>query len=492
MTTSRISSSFGLLGLPLATVLLLGNASLPAAVGPDYRRPEVPAAERFADADLGSWKEAAPADAIARGDWWRVFDDPVLDELVRQAAANNQDLKAAAARVTQARAVARNAKADFFPSLFLDALATRGRTSDNSPTRLPHQTGNEFRVPVDLTYELDLWGRVRRSFESANAEAQARLAAFENTLLLLKADVAQDYFALRTLDTERQILRDTISLRRDALGLVNARFQGGAASELDVSRAETELASTQAELLAVDRQRAEVEHALAVLLGQPASQFAVSELPLAAGTLPPVIPPGLPADLLERRPDIAEAERLLAAANARIGVAKAAFFPLVRLTGVAGFESVDVETLFHWESRMWTLGPSVTLPIFQGGRNRANLKRSRAAYDEGVANYRERILVAFKETQDALTGARLLSEQAAVQEQSTASSRKTADLSNKRYRAGLVSYLEVVESERTALNAQRESARLTGQRLVTSIQLIKALGGGWQDSALPKLASKAH
>jgi multidrug efflux system outer membrane protein len=448
--------------------------------------------EQFVDAALGSWKEATPADAIARADWWRVFEDPALDALERQAAANNQELKAAAARVTQARALARNAKADFFPALSLDASATRGRTSDNSPTRLPHQTGNEFRVPLDLTYELDLWGRVRRSFESANAEAQARLAAFESTLLLLKADVAQNYFALRTLDTERAILRHTISLRRDALALVKARFEGGAASELDVSRAETELTSTQAELLIVERRRADIEHALAVLIGQPASQYALSELPLVPGTLPPVIPAGLPGDLLERRPDIAEAERLLAAANARIGVAKAAFFPVVRLTGVAGFESVDVQTLFNWESRVWALGPSVTLPIFQGGRNRANLKRSHAVYEENVANYRQQLLVAFKETQDALTGARLLSQQAELQNQSTASARRTAELSNTRYRAGLVSYLEVVESERTALNAERDSARISGQRLVTSVQLIKALGGGWQDSALPKLAGPSQ
>ena len=478
------------LALALMTTWWSGNAM--AAVGPDYRRPTVPTAGQFADAELGNWKEATPADEIARGDWWTIFHDPNLDNLERQAAENNQDLKAAVARVTQARALARNAKADFFPSLTFDPSASRGRSSDNGLNRLPNQLGNDFRVPLDLTYELDLWGRVRRSFEGANADAQARVAAFENTLLILKADVAQNYFALRTLDTERAILRNTIHLRSEALDLVNARYKGGASSELDVSRAETELTSTKAELLAVDRRRAEIEHALAVLVGQPASEFAVKELPLDGNTLPPVIPAGLPGDLLERRPDIAEAERLLAAANARIGVAKAAFFPVVRITGTAGFESFDVESLFNWESRVWSIGPSVTLPLFQGGRNRANLKRSRAAYEENVANYRQRILVAFKEVQDALTGARLLSEQAAVQDQSRASARNTADISNKRYRAGLVSYLEVVDSERTALGAERESARIAGQRLVTSIQLVKALGGGWQDSSLPKLASRAR
>jgi multidrug efflux system outer membrane protein len=475
------------LGLALAAGGL--SANLLAAVGPNYQRPAAPTPASFADTELGAWKEAAPADAIARGNWWSVYNDPVLDRLERQAAESNQDLKAAVARVSQARALARSAKADFFPSLSLDPSASRGRTSENVLNPMPNRLGNDFRVPLDLNYELDLWGRVRRSFEGANADAQARLAAFENTLLLLKADVAQNYFALRALDTERAILRNTIQLRREAFDLVNSRYKGGAASELDVSRAETELNSTEAELLAVNRDRAEVEHALAVLEGKPASEFAVKELPLDANTLPPVIPAGLPSELLERRPDIAEAERLLAAANARIGVAKGAFFPVVRLTGAAGFESLDVDSLFNWESRLWSLGPSITLPLFQGGRNRANLRRSKAVFEENAAGYRQRVLVAFKEVQDALTGARLLSRQAEAQERSLASARRTADISDARYRAGLVSYLEVVESERTALTAERDSARLTGQRLLTSVQLIKALGGGWADSNLPKLAA---
>ncbi len=477
------------IALALAFAGVSANAVGGLAVGPDYRRPSTPTTTNFTDSALGAWKEATPADAIARGDWWRLYHDSVLDDLEVQAAAANQDLKAAVARVTQARALARNAKADFFPTLSLDPFMVRVRQSENALNPAPNQLGNSFAVPFDLTYELDLWGRVRRAFEGANLDAQARLAAFENTLLVLRVDVAQNYFTLRTLDTERAILRNTLGLRRDALGLVNARYQGGAASELDVSRAETELNATEAELLATDRRRAEVEHALAVLVGKPASEFAVKELPLDADTLPPVIPAGLPSDLLERRPDIAEAERNLAAANARIGVAKAAFFPVVRLTGVAGFESMDVETLFNWESRVWSLGPSITLPIFQGGRNRANLKRAQAVFEENAAGYRQRILVAFKEVQDALTGARLLSQQADAQERSFASARKTAEISNTRYRAGLVSYLEVVESERTALTAERESARITGQRLVTSVQLIKALGGGWADSSLPRLAA---
>jgi multidrug efflux system outer membrane protein len=420
--------------------------------------------------------------------FWHIYNDPVLDVLEHEAAENNQDLRAAVARVTQARAQARIAKADFFPTLTLDPSHSWSRLSPNILNPLPLAQGNDINVPLDLSYELDLWGRVRRSFEASNADAQARQAAFENTLLVLKADVAQSYSAIRTLDSERSILRNTIELRRESLKLVNSLSRGGAASDLDVSQAETELDTTAAALLALDRHRADLEHAMAVLEGKPASEFTVKELPLAATTPLPVIPAGLPGDLLERRPDIAEAERALAASNARIGVATGAFFPVVRLTGAAGFESMDVETLFNWQSKAWSLGPSITLPLFEGGRIRANLKRSRAAYEESVATYRQQVLVAFKEVQDALTDSRLLNQQAQAQDRSTASAHRTADISNSRYRAGLVSYLEVVESERTALDAERESARLTGQRLVTSVQLIKALGGGWADSSLPKLA----
>jgi multidrug efflux system outer membrane protein len=474
----------------IIAALAIGGASpnLVAAVGPDYQRPPAPAPANYLDTEWGSWKEAVPADAIARGDWWAIYHDPVLDALERGAAANNQDVKAAVARVTQARALARIAKADFFPTLTLDPSYSWSRLSPNVLNPLPNTHGNDISVPLDLSYELDLWGRVRRLYEASNADAQARQAGYENTLLVLKADVAQNYFAIRTLDSERSIVRHTIELRRESLKLVNSLSRGGAASDLDVSQAETELDTTEAALLAIDRDRADLEHVLAVLEGKPASEFAVKGLPLAAATPLPVIPAGLPGDLLERRPDIAEAERALAAANARIGVAKGAFFPVVRLTGAAGFESMDVEALFNWQSMAWSLGPSLTLPLFEGGRIRANLKRSQAAYDENVAKYRQQVLVAFKEVQDALTDSRLLDQQAQAQDRSTTSARRTAEISNSRYRAGLVSYLEVVESERTALDAERESARLTGRRLVTSVQLIKALGGGWADSSLPKFA----
>ena len=302
----------------------------------------------------------------------------------------------------------------------LDPSYNRTRYSPKAPLAFPLSHAHDIKVPFDLNYDLDLWGRVRRSFESATRDADARVAAFESLRLTLHAEVA-----------------------------------------------------------AVERRRSELKNAIALLVGRPASDFSMAEKPLPWDSAPPVVPPGLPGELLERRPDIAEAERDLASRNARIGVAKAAFFPTVRLTGFAGWESTDVESLFNWQSRIWRLGPSVTLPIFQGSRNRATLRRAQATWVEGVANYRERVLIAFKEVQDALTASRLLGEQAVAQSRALAAAQRSAKLSRTQYNAGFVSYLEVIESERTALATERASAQLAGQRFVTSIQLIKAIGGGW-------------
>jgi multidrug efflux system outer membrane protein len=452
------------------------------AVGPNYQRPAVSVPPSYKESNLGSWKESEPQDQIAKGNWWELFGDAKLDDLEEQAAANNQGLKAAVARVTQARATAREAKSEFFPNLQAEPSFTRVRTSENLANPFPDSNFNDFRVPLDLSYELDIWGRVRRSFEAANDESRASVANYETVWLTLKADVAQNYFTLRAIDSERGILRDTIELRKAALKLVEARYTGGAASELDVSRAETELATTESEYIGLGKSRAALENALAVLLGKSASEFSLPEASL--DTVPPIIPAGLPSELLERRPDVAESERLLASQNARIGVAKAAFFPVVRLTGTAGLESGDISTLFNWQSRAWSLGPSISLPIFEGGRNVANLKRAKGAYEEAVAQYRGRVLVAFQEVEDGLSGLRILADQATAQDRSVAAASRTAEISNKRYHAGLVSYLEVVDSDRTKLQTQRDAIRILGQRLITSVQLVKALGGGWGDSSL--------
>ena len=475
------------IGIAVST-FLISALSGSAAVGPNYVRPtsSVPVTYKSTN-DLGAWKEAKPLDNVPKGNWWEIFGDSTLDELERQAVVANQDLKAAVARVDQARAAARVARSELLPSLDANPSWHRERFSPNQVPSFGDITANTFRTPLDLSYEIDLWGRVRRSFESARADAQASLAAFHNVLLTLQSDVAQSYFALRALDAEIATAVSTVALRQEQVRLVRSRFEGGIGNELDVARAETELATTEAEVSSLAKRRVELENALAILVGANPATFklaALNDANVNWNPTPPVVPAGLPADLLERRPDVAEAERQLAAANARIGVAKAAFFPVLRLTGSGGYLSGDIDNLFNWESRVWSIGPSISLPVFAGGRNRANLKRSKAAYEEAVAAYRQRILVAFGDVENSLAGIHHLGNQAAAQQRAVANARRAAELAGERYRAGIVSYLEVVDANRATLQTERANAQIVGQRLITAVQLIKALGGGWTEHQL--------
>ncbi|TAK98876.1 MAG: efflux transporter outer membrane subunit [Verrucomicrobia bacterium] len=459
------------------------------AIGPDYKRPAMTASPtRYKAEVLGSWKEGQPLDHVPKGEWWGIFADDTLNDLQRRATAANQELKAAVARVEQARSVARVARSELLPTITADPSYTRQRFSPNAVPSFGGVTAYEFRAPLDLSYEIDLWGRVRRGFESARADAQASLAAFGNMLLSLHADVAQNYFALRALDAEIATVTSTVGLRKEQVQLVRSRFEGGIGNELDVSRAETELATTEAEAASLAKRRAEFENALAVLVGENPSTFHFAAASSADGAkwnpTPPAIPAGLPSDLLERRPDVAESERQLAAANARIGVAKAAFFPSLHLTGSGGYVSGDIDSLFNWDSRVWSIGPSLSLPIFAGGRNLANYKHAKSVYEESVATYRQRILVAFGDVENSLAGIRHLSDQASAQDRAVANARRAAELAGERYRAGIVSYLEVVDANREALQAERSRAQLTGQRLAASVQLIKAIGGGWDEREL--------
>jgi hydrophobe/amphiphile efflux-1 (HAE1) family protein/NodT family efflux transporter outer membrane factor (OMF) lipoprotein len=476
-------------GAAAALILFVGISSVSAGrltIGPDYKRPTNSVPGSYKAVDLGSWKEGKPLDNAPKGAWWQVFGDSTLNELEHQAVGANQELKAAVARVDQARASARVARSEFLPSLNFDPSFTRQRFSPNQDPSFGAITANSISVPLDLSYEIDIWGRVRRSFESARAEASASAATYYNILLTLESDVAQNYFLLRSLDDEIRTVTSTVGLRKEQVQLVRSRFEGGIGNELDVARAETELATTEAEASSLAKRRAELEDALAILVGANPSTFSLAAL---GGTnvwnpIPPAIPAGLPGELLERRPDVATAERQLASANARIGVAKAAFFPVVRLTGSGGYLSGDIDNLFNWESRVWSIGPTVSLPIFAGGRNRAEYKRSKSAYQEAIAKYRQQILVAFGEVENSLAGIHHLSNQAVAQNRAVTNSRRAADLATQRYRSGLVSYLEVVDASREALQAERGSAQLTGQRLVVAVQLIKALGGGWTERQL--------
>jgi multidrug efflux system outer membrane protein len=454
-------------------------AALPS-VGPEYARPSVPTPPAFRDAPdaAAAWKIGAPNEAASRGEWWTLFADPALDSLETRALAANQDLRAAAARVEQARAAAGLTRSEYWPQVSLNPSIDRSRASGTVDNQLPQLVSTTDQVSLNAAWELDLFGRVRRLNQAARADAEASAALFESVRLSLAADVAIGYFSLRALDREIAIVQETVELRQHELELVKARWQGGTVAELDVARAETELATVETESASLATQRAAAQNALAVLLGTPAPEFALTT-DSSADALPPAVPAGLPAGLLERRPDIAAAERALAAANARIGVAKAAFFPAISLTASAGYASADMNNLFMTDSRSWSIGPSLYLPIFQGGRNQANLARSRAAYDESVATFRQRVLVAFSEVQDALTATRLLAVQSAAQDRALVSARRAASIAQTRYDAGYVTYFEVIDAQRTVLSLEQAGAQLSAQRLNNSVKLIKALGGGW-------------
>ncbi len=439
-------------------------------VGPDYQKPATPAPAAFVE--TGPWKTAAPRDHLPKGTWWTIYHDSTLDRLATQATAASPTLAAALARRDQARAVARLGRADQLPRLDVNASAERGRSASTGTT------SNTFSLPLDLRWELDLWGRVRRSVESARAAAAASEADYQQVLLSVQADVARAYFSLRALDVERALIARTLDSRRRSLEIVQRRFKLGASGELDVSLAATELATAESDLLGIQQDRTALHYALAVLCGQLPESFT-----LAADAAPltpaPAIPTGLPSDLLERRPDVAAAERTLAATHARIGVAQAAFFPSISLTGSAGYRSDELGSLLEWSNRQWSLGPSVSLPIFNAGANRANRERAEAVYAEAIADYRRQVLVAFSEVETTLSDLRLLAERAAVLERAVASSRRAADLVVIRYRAGQINYLDVTAAERTAIANERLAAQIRGQHLIASVLLIKALGGGW-------------
>jgi multidrug efflux system outer membrane protein len=462
-------------------VLLCALALGGCAVGPDYHKPSAGPLPAKWKAE-SPWKTGEPRDAEIKADFWKVFDDPILDALEQEATTNSPDLRAAFERVEQSRAIARINRADLYPGLSLDPSGNRTRYSP-SRTAQPNSTvlaytGNQFALPVDLSYEVDLWGRVRRSFRAAREQAQASASDYQNVLLALHASVAQTYFMIRSTDLDRHVVAETIELRKKNLSLVESLHQGGADSQVDVAQAETELASAEADYVGLNLRRAQLENALGALCGQTASSFSLAE----TGRIyqPPAIPVGLPSDLLERRPDVAEAERGMAAASEGIGVAKAAFFPSIQLTGSAGTESVDLQNIFNWENRMWSIGPNLSLPLFEGGRNRAGLERARAAYEEAVAQYRSRVLVAFHEVEDGLAGLRLLKDQYEAQMRAVEGARQAARLSRLRYKEGLVSYIEVEIADRTMLENQITAYELNGQRIVTTVQFLKALGGGWK------------
>ena len=489
----RISAFFRPSDFVLRILPLLALALAGCAVGPDYHRPAalgtnvMPATfTGVAATNVGSWKPAEPSAHLPRGAWWEIFGDADLNRLEAAATTNNQQLAAAYANFEQARALVNVSRSGYFPQLSASPAFTRQRTSANQfRSTTQGSTFNNFTMPLDASWELDLWGRVRRQVEGSRARFTASADDLEATKLAIQAEVATDYFTLRSLDEQYQLLQETVVAYRRSLELTRNRRKGGIATELDVSQAETQLASTEAEIPAVQLQRANVLHALAVLCGQAAPTFALgtknSALAAAHKAFDggPGVPVSVPSELLERRPDIASAERLMAAANADIGVAYAAFYPRVTINGFAGYQSFDLSTLFNWESRAWAFGPSLSLPIFTGGRNRAQLAAARAAHDVTVANYRQTVLAAFQDVEDQLAAQRLLAEQYEKENEALKSSRRTLDISLTRYKGGIITYLEVAIAQSSSLAHEQTVVRLSAQRLAAAVALIKALGAGW-------------
>jgi NodT family efflux transporter outer membrane factor (OMF) lipoprotein len=463
----------------LSMLLLAG-----CTVGPNYRRPaaEVPATYK----EVGNWKPAQPNDQNLGGNWWEIFQDPQLNALEAQVNVSNQNLKAAEAQYTQARALVRYYRADYFPTITGGASASRNRISQNRPASIVANgtTYNDFQIPFDLSYEVDVWGRVRRTVESYREQAQASAADLATVNLSMHAQLALDYFQARTLDAEEQLLNSTVTQYQQALDLIESRYAGGLASDLEVQQAKTQLETTRAQAIDVGVARAQYEHAVAVLIGKPPADFSLAALPLTAP--PPAIPAGLPSELLERRPDIAAAERRMASANAQIGVAKAAYYPVISLGASGGFESGAISTLLTGPSALWSVGGSAIAPIFDAGRRRANLDQAIEAYDHTVANYRETVLTGFQQVEDNLVALRILENEAQVQEKAVVAAQKYLELANTRYVGGVTSYLEVTTAQSAALSDEVTAVSILGRRMVDAVTLVQALGGGWNSSELPK------
>lgn len=450
------------------------------AVGPRYARPSAPAPTAWKS--QAPWEQAAPKDSLNRGPWWEIFGDPQLNEFEKQLLAANQSLIAARDRLDQARSLARISTAGMFPQVSVDPGVLRQRISGNRVTNgstlptLPF-TQSQTAIPFALNYEVDLFGRVRKNVEASNENLQATAADLQNVQLVLTAELAADYFTLHELDAEYLVVQESVSYERKGLELVNNRHQGGVASGLEVAQQAALLDATLTQLALVQQTRAQYEHAIAVLVGQPASTFSIPAAPLRV--TPPPIPLGVPSDVLERRPDIASAERLMAYQNSQVGIAQTAFYPHITLGATGGLQSRSIGELFTAPSLFWAIGVDALQPIFQGGRNRANLAATRSAYDQAVANYRQTVLTSFQQVEDGISGLNALSQAATTQASAVEEARKQLTFANNRYVGGLTTYLDVITAQSTLLNNERLAAQLLGQQMVTSVYLVKALGGGW-------------
>jgi NodT family efflux transporter outer membrane factor (OMF) lipoprotein len=450
-------------------------------VGPDYVRPSVDAPATYKG--MEGWKPAEPHDQLARGKWWEIFGDRDLDALAERVEVSNQTIKAAEANFRQARAIAEQARAGLFPTVSAGATATRSKSPSlaNQPN-FASGAINNYNLVASASWELDLWGRVRRAIESGEANWQASAADLESVRLSAQAALVQDYLTLRIADVQRRLLEDTVAAYERSLELTRNRYAAGVAAKVDIVQAEVQLASAQAQLVDIGVGRAQLEHAIALLVGVPASSFTVAPAPLVAAL--PAIPVGVPSELLERRPDIAAAERSVAAANAQIGVAQAAFYPTLTLSAAGGYRSASFADWLTAPSWFWSLGASLAQNIFDGGLRRAVSDQAIAAYDGQVAQYRQTVLTGFQEVEDNLAALRILEEEARYQDEAARGARQSVELTTNQYKAGIVSYLNVIAVQAIALNNERNAVDVQGRRLVASVQLVRAIGGGWDARSL--------
>jgi outer membrane protein, multidrug efflux system len=472
-------------------LLVLVCSATAFAAGPKYKKPDVVVPQSWQSPV--PWQPANPQDALPKNTWWKLFGDSELDQYEDRAMGSNQTIKAAAARLVQARGFARVTSSGLYPELDAGVSGQRQRLSANRPANgakiFPTAvTQNTFTIPFTLSYEVDLFGRVRHSVEAANASLQASAADLENVRLLVSAELAADYFQLRELDSEMAVVQKAIDFQKEGLQLVDKRHGGGAVSGLDVAQQQTVLDSSYTQLALLQQQRAQFEHAIATLQGLPASEFKAPVRPLDVEA--PQVPMALPSELLQRRPDIATTERQVAAANAQIGVAKSAFYPSISLGGSGGLQSSDITKLLDGPSAIWSVGLAALEPLIAGGRNRARLETARAVYDETVADYRETALVAFQQVEDALAGLNALATASDSQQRAVSDAQRSLTLANARYTGGLVTYLDVITAQEQVLSNERLATQIQGQRLVTSVLLVKALGGGWDNSSIAAVGVK--
>ena len=475
-----------MIGWPSKLIPVLAVLALTAcAVGPHYARPQAAVPPAFKEVPPG-WKQAQPSDQTLRGKWWEIFQDTQLNALEEKVNVSNQTLKASYDAFLQARALLRFHRADLFPTVDAGASASRNRLSSHrgQTTALSRTNYTDVQIPVvNVSYEADLFGRIRKTVEEFRSSAQASAGDLESVSLTLHADLANDYFQLRTLDAEEQLLNSTVSAYEKALQLTENRHTGGVASAVDVAQAQTQLESARAQSIDVQVARAQFEHAIAVLVGEPASTFRIPFAPWT--TPPPAVPVGVPSNLLDRRPDIAAAERRVAAANAQLGVARAAYFPTLSLSGSGGLESGTITNLFTGPSAFYSIGANALVTAFDVGRRRAITEQSKAAYDQTAANYRETVLTAFQEVEDNLAALRILEDEANRQSLAVQAAEKSLELSVNRYKGGVTTYLEVTTAQGIALTDERLAVQILARRMAASVKLIQALGGGWNASQLP-------